>query len=398
MKRTTKRRLSVLAAVALVSAPVAPASAAAGFGWWRGVWASAPQAPDPGNWSGTGFAGQTVRQVVRVSAGGAAVRIRLSNTYGRTPLPVAGATLGRSGGGAAADSVRPLTFGYRPATVIPPGGEIVSDPAFFPVAPLDKLAVTLSFTAPTGPVTYHALGGDLAYRAQGDHAADTSADAFTETSRAGYLVTGADTLGPPLTRTAVVAFGDSITDGFASTFGAGNSYPDELVERLHGRFGVLNEGIGSNFLLADYPGGGEAGITRFARDVVARPGVRSVIVLEGINDIGASDDTLTVERLIEGQRTLIAMAHAKGIKAIGGTVIPFEGSPRYTEHREALRAGLNAWIRNSGEYDAVADFDHAVADPADPHRIRPGYDSGDHIHPGDTGYHAMASVVDPATL
>lgn len=398
MKRTTERWLTVLAAAALVSAQVAPASAAGGSGAWHGVWASAPQAPDPGNWSGAGFADQTVRQVVRVSAGGAVVRIHLSNAYGRTPLPVAGVTLGRSGGGAAAKSVQALRFGHRAAAVIPAGGEIVSDPAFFPVAPLDKLVVTLSFTTPTGPVTYHALGGDLAYRAQGEHLADTSAAAFTETSRAGYLVTGADVLGPPLARTAVVAFGDSITDGFASTFGAGNSYPDELAERLHGRSGVLNEGIGSNFLLTDYPGGGEAGVTRFARDVVARPGVRSVIVLEGINDIGASDDGLTVEKLVAGQRALIAMAHANGIRAIGGTVIPFEGSPRYTEHREALRAGLNAWIRDSGEYDAVADFDRALADPADPHRIRSGYDSGDHIHPGDTGYHAMADAVDPATL
>ncbi|QWF77638.1 SGNH/GDSL hydrolase family protein [Amycolatopsis sp. CA-230715] len=397
MKRTTKRRLSALAAVALVSAPVAPASAAPGFGVWRGVWASAPQAPDPGNWSGTGFAGQTVRQVVWVSAGGAVVRIHLSNTYGGAPLPVAGATLGRSGGGAAAESVRALTFRGRAATVIPAGGELVSDPAFFPLAPLDKLVVTLSFTAPTGPVTQHPFGGALAYRAQGNHLADTSAEAFTETSRAGYLLTGVDALGP-FTRAAVVAFGDSITDGFASTFGAGNGYPDELAERLHGRFGVLNEGIGSNFLLTDYPGGGEAGVKRFARDVVARPGVRSVIVLEGINDIGASDESLTVRKLVDGQRALIEMARANGIRAIGGTVIPFEGSPRYTAHREALRNGLNAWIRDSGAYDAVADFDRALADPANPHRIRPGYDSGDHIHPGDTGYHAMAEAVAPATL
>ncbi|WP_344414918.1 SGNH/GDSL hydrolase family protein [Amycolatopsis minnesotensis] len=410
-----KKLLAVAGAAALAAGlSVAPAEAApAGLGLWSGSWASAPQAPGAGlaeNWSVRGFSEQSVRQVARLSAGGPAVRIRLANTYGAAPLRVTRATVARSGDGAAVreGTVRPLTFGLARPVTIPAGAEIVSDPAPLPVSPLDRLTVTLYFATPTGPVTYHGFANATSYRANGDHSADTAPGAFTETSGSGYVFTGVDVLGPPLRRDTVVAFGDSITEGAASTADADRRYPDRLAERLHGRFGVLNEGIGGNRVLNDSTCFGEKGVARFQRDVVERPDVRSVIVLEGINDIGSSagglgdcftpNPEVTAQQLIEGHRALIGKAHAKGIKAIGATLPPFQGADYYTERGEAVRDALNAWIRTSGEYDAVVDYDRALADPANPDRMLAAYDSGDHLHPGDAGYQAMAAAVRLADL
>jgi lysophospholipase L1-like esterase len=201
---------------------------------------------------------------------------------------------------------------------------------------------------------------------------------------------------------AVVALGDSITDGHGATTNGNDRWTDVLAARLqaaHARAGVLNHGIGGNRVLLDGGDGfGPAALSRFDRDAVQQTGVRSVIILEGINDIQQTPHQLDPARIIAGLRQLVDRAHAAGLRAIGGTLLPFEGWSTYDAQEEAARQGVNDWIRNGGAYDAVADFDAALRDPADPHRMLPVYDSGDHLHPGDLGYAAMADAVNLSTL
>lgn len=389
----------------------APSAVSATEARWAGGWGASPQAPVAGfepNWSREGFADQSVRQVVRVTAGGPLVRIRLSTVYSG-PVSLTGATIARAadGGAVRPGSVRRLTFGHRAGVEIPAGREIVSDAAPLPVGPLDEVAVTLHFARPTGPATFHASALATSFRASGEHLSDTSAAAFTETTRSWYFLTGVDVLDTSPRRDTVVAFGDSITDGVGSTVDADNRYPDELAERLRGRFGVLNEGIGGNRVLNDSPCFGESATKRFTRDVLGRPDVRTVVVLEGINDIISSDvefecfvpnPEVTAAEVVAGHRTLIRQAHARGVRVVGATLLPVKGFATYDERIEAVRSEVNAWIRTSGEYDAVVDFDRALADPADPRALLPAYDSGDHVHPNDAGYRAMAAAVDLRAL
>jgi lysophospholipase L1-like esterase len=405
-----KRTLAALVAISSLLISASSAASATGVGW-AGGWAASAQPPSAAfeaNWAVEGFADQTVRQVVRVTDGGPLVRIRLSTVHSG-PLSLAGATIARTspGGAVRPGSVRRLTFGHRAGTEIPAGREVASDAAALPVGPLDQVTVTLYFATPTGPTTFHSGATATSFRAAGDHLSDTSAAAFTETTHSWYFLTGVDVLDTSPRRDTVVAFGDSITDGAGSTVDADNRYPDEVAERLRGRYGVLNEGIGGNRVLSDSTCFGEAATKRFARDVLSRPDVRSVVVLEGINDIISSEfdfecfkpnPVVTAADLIAGHRALIRQAHARGVRAIGGTLTPVKGFALYSERIEAARTGLNTWIRTSGEYDAVVDFDRAVADPNDPKAMLPAYDSGDHLHPNDAGYHAMAAALDLRTL
>ncbi|WP_248965481.1 SGNH/GDSL hydrolase family protein [Sphaerisporangium perillae] len=420
---TSSRRRSLFAAgvaAALAAAvSLAPAAAAAGGPGgdgrgWSGAWSTAPQPPMGGeaepNWSQAGFAGQSIRQVVRVSAGGSQVRIRLSNAYGTRPLRLAGATIAKAGEGAAVrqETVRRLTFGRSPSATIAPGGAATSDTAPLSTAPLDKLTVTAYFAEPTGAATFHEGGLTTTYRAAGDQLFDGAGGAFGETSHSWYFLTGVDVSGGPRPfGGAVVAFGDSITDGAVSTPGADNRYPDELAERLvaAGRpMGVLNAGINGNMLLTDSPCfSGVRGVARFSRDVLEQPGVRTAIVLMGVNDIGlggldlgcGTPPLMTPDRLIEGHRALIRAAHARGITIIGATITPFKGNEYYDSPRnEAVRDAVNRWIRRSGEYDQVVDLDRVLADPADRDALNPAYDGGDRLHPNDAGMKAMAAAVD----
>ncbi|KUL35112.1 G-D-S-L family lipolytic protein [Streptomyces sp. NRRL F-4489] len=394
-----------------------PAGAAQGRERWRGGWAAAPQRPTDvfgPNWSTAGFARQTVRQVVRISTGGTQARIKLSNRYGTAPLKVAGATLARGGRGAALQpgSVRQLTFGHGKSATIPAGGELLSDGVGLKLRALESVTVTLYFDAPTGPATFHGTAFATSYRAAGDHRADTGAAAFTETSQSWYYLSGVEVAGGPgARRDGVAAFGDSITDGFGSTPGANRRYPDVLAERFAaaGRpRSVLNEGISGNQLTKSTDEFGEKAVARFPKDVLNEPGVGTVIVLEGINDIGMSEGkdgapgkpspNVTVDQLIGAQRELIRQAHRKGIKVIGATLTPFKGAEYYSERGEAKRDALNRWIRTSGEFDGVVDLDRALADPADRDRLAAMYDAGDHLHPNDAGYRAMAGAIDLRAL
>ncbi|MFJ1897443.1 SGNH/GDSL hydrolase family protein [Streptomyces sp. NPDC088115] len=382
---------------------------------WQGGWATSPQAPAAPfgpNWSQQGFADQTVRQVVRVSTGGTRARVELSNRYGSTPLRITGATVGRTDNGASvkAGSLRQLSFGGHRSTTVPAGAELTSDALPFRTGALESLTVTLYLAEPTGPATFHLISSSTSYRARGDHRSDRAGTAFTETSDSSYYLTGVEVSGGrPAPRNGVVAFGDSITDGVGSTPDADNRYPDELAERFvaAGRpRSVVNQGIAGNQVTQDTEWAGEKAVARFRKDVLGEPGVGTVIVLEGINDIGAAgtgavgtpSPEVSVAQLIAGHRSLIRQAHAKGIRAIGATLTPIGGSAYDSPANEAKRVAVNHWIRTSGEYDAVADLDHATADPADRTRIAPAYDSGDHLHPNDAGYHAMADALDLSGL
>ncbi|WP_240777536.1 SGNH/GDSL hydrolase family protein [Nonomuraea basaltis] len=358
-----------------------------------------------------GFAHQTIHQVVRISAGGAAARIRLSNTYGATPLKVAGATIARTAAGAAIrrGSLRHLTVNRARTFTVPAGAEIASDPVPLPLDALDSVTITLYLATPTGPATYHAQAMATSYRSTGDHRADIGGTAFTETSQSWYYLSGVDVIGGTR-REGVVAFGDSLTDGYGSSPDTDNRYPDELAERLAaaGRpRAVLNQGIGGNRVTVDSMWLGDKGTSRFRRDVLSQPGVGTVIILEGINDIGMSQapspigappTDVSAQQIIAGHRDLIRQARAKRLRVIGATLPPMKGSRYYSAHSESKRDEVNTWIRTSGEYDAVVDLDRTLASPSDEDQLDPAYDSGDHLHLNDAGYRATAHAVDPADL
>ncbi|KJY36111.1 hypothetical protein VR45_12435 [Streptomyces sp. NRRL S-495] len=387
---------------------------------WSAAWSAPMMRPSAAPWFRTwavqGFDHQSVRQVVRLGTGGKAVRFRLSNLYGTTPLRLSGASVGRAADGAAvvAGTVLPLRFGHRDSVVVPAGGEVLSDPVPLPVAARDRVALTLWFDGPTGPATYHQLSMTTTYQADGDHRADTDAAAFTDAVRPGYgswyYLGGVEVTGGRPVGRAVVAFGESTTDGFGATVDSDDRYPDLLAERLTaaGRpRPVLNAGIGSNKMLADSACAGDSALSRFRRDVLDRPNVGTVIVSHGMNDILRSGDQIcgvdrddppvTLQRLIDAHRALIRAAHARGVKAVGATLMPFGGAPFWTAQTDRLRRDLNEWIRTSGAYDAVADFDRAI-DPEGTGAIPDGHHAGDHLHPGPLGYRVMADSIDLDSL
>ncbi|MGW5866175.1 SGNH/GDSL hydrolase family protein [Streptomyces sp. NPDC055239] len=406
--------LALTAGVAVTGAHASGAESSPGQ-TWTAAWAASPQRASTGfkpNWSEDGFSGQTLRQVVRVTQGGDRARIRLSNAYGTSPLHIAGATIARTEKGAAVEegSVRRLTFEGRRSVSIPAHGQLSSDEAGLNLKPFESVTVTLHLARTTGPATFHAQSFATSYRAEGDHVGDSGAGAFDESTESWYFLSGVDVSGHlrgdrARRNDGVVLFGDSITDGFASSTDLNRRWSDALAERL-AKAGtprpVLNAGIGGNLVLNDSAWYGERGTARFGRDALDLPGVGTVVVLEGLNDIGFSEsDTPTykpapkvsADELIAGHRKLIRAAHAKGVKVVGATLLPLGGSDHYGERAAKVSDEFNEWVRSSGEYDSYVDFDRALADPADGERIAPQYDSGDHLHPNDAGYLAMARAV-----
>ena len=386
---------------------------------WTAAWSTSPQRPGTGfapNWSERGFARQSLRQVLRPSLGGDRVRLQLSNRYGTGPLTVAGATIARSAGGAAvhADSVRQLTVGGERTFTVPVGAECAGDPLPFTATALEPVAVTLYLAEPTGPATYHDQALTTGYRAAGDHRSDTDGTAFTETTQSWYYLSGLDVAGGPALPPGIALFGDSLTDGTGSTPDADRRFPDALARRLAeaGRpRAVLNQGIGGNRITVDSPWLGERATARFRRDVLDQPGVGTVVILLGINDIGISEvagaspfpvfepcTEVSAEQVVAGYRDLIGQARAAGLRVVGATVLPAAPSVFSTARSEAKRAAINTWIRTSGAYDAVIDLDRALACRTAPDRLDPAYDSGDHLHLNDAGYQAMAAAVDLADL
>ncbi|WP_246257623.1 SGNH/GDSL hydrolase family protein [Amycolatopsis anabasis] len=417
MRGRGARPVMVLVALVISLAGLSSAPSAFATGNWTGSWSAPPQRPAEGlfhpNWSREGFDHNSVRQTIQLSVGGRQARIRLSNVYGTKALKLSGASIARTVSGAAIEpgSSRRLTFGARDEVVVPAGGQLLSDAVWLRTSPTGHLTVTLYFAEPTGPVDYHSESSSTSYLADGDHRFDTEGTAFNRSTLSWYVMTGVDVVTPGNSGAAVVAFGDSITDGVRSTVDANNRYPDELAERMAaaGRpRPVLNAGIGGNRILDDSACFGEKAGTRLRRDVFAQPKVRTVVVLVGINDIGHSEfpfppcieptSPVTARQLVAAHREIIRRLHARGIKAVGATLLPYKGAFYYTERGNQVRAEFNTWLRTSGEYDAVVDFESVMADPADRDRLRPDYDSGDGLHPSDAGYAAMAGAIDPDML
>jgi lysophospholipase L1-like esterase len=374
---------------------------------WVGAWASSPVqgTTTPTCPAGDGgIVDQTVRNVVFASVGGRSVRVRVTNAFGTAPLRVDAASVAIAGAGAAAvpGTMRRLRFGGRPGITVPPGAEAVSDPVALRVRALQDLAVSVHVPRLSGPATIHSLAvQDNFVSAAGDFTTSTAAGNFGTKISCWMFVDRVDVASSPLAPASVVAFGDSITDGLRSTVNANKRWPNDLARRLGARHGpalsVVDQGISGNRLLAD--GAGVSALTRLDRDVLTQTGAQVVIMLIGINDIGFADlglsAPITAADLIAGYRQVIARCHAAGLSIIGGTLTPFKGVPGYwNETGEQIREQVNTWIRTSRAFDGVVDFAAATADPNDPLVFNPAFDSGDHLHPNDAGYQAMADAID----
>jgi lysophospholipase L1-like esterase len=369
----------------------------------------------------SGFNNQTVRNIVFTSVGGNVLRIHLSNTFGTQPLAVGAASVGVELVGAqlVPGTIRDVTFNGRRSVTIPAGAEATSDPVRLSVRPLEDLAISLYLPVPTGLTTYHFASQQTNYVASGDQtsqAGPASYSALASIPPGGsswFYVSDVDVRPSRSSGHTVVAFGDSITDGWQSQVNANDRWPSLLAKRLVAAFGdrapgTVDEGIGGNRVLNDSPCFGQAALTRFDRDVLSVPSVRDVILLEGINDIGFSQSpntgcsvpntNVSAAQIINGYQQLIARAHARGLKIFGGTLVPFKGAAYWSPAAEIKREAVNAWIRTSHAFDGVIDFAKATQDPYDPQYINPAYNSGDNLHPNDAGYQAMANAINLAML
>lgn len=376
-------------------------------GQWVATWAASPQTAIPGTPDATGFNDQTVRNIVFSSASGDVVRVRFTNTFGDQPLDIGDASIAQAGmGGATSGRIVRLTFGGQSGVQIPTGAEALSDPVRLHVPALRDLAVSVYLPDATGSPTEHSLGVQTNYVASGDHAGDPSATAYTTQKQSWYFIDAVDVIAQRQVRGTLVAFGDSITDGFHSTVNANARWPNDLARRLdsrHDTLAVADEGISGDRVLTSDLCCGENALARFDRDVVDRAGAKEVILLMGINDIGFSvtppnpvTNPLTdvsAAQIIAGYQQIIAQAHAVGLKIFGGTLTPFKGAGYYSTAGEAKREAVNHWILTSGAFDGVIDFASVVADPSDPTMMAPQFDSGDHLHPNDAGYQAMANAI-----
>ena len=389
-----------------VAADKAPAKAS---GAWVQTWGASPLPPTvvagPFAPVSPSFDNVTLRQIVRVSAGGSKVRIRISNEYGSQPLRIGAAHVALSagaGGAIAPGSDHVLTFSGRPGVLIPPGAPMLSDPVDMAVAPLASLAVSLYLPTDSGPCTCHQVGLNTGYVSPiGDF---TGAPSFKPDKTILYraFLMGVDVQGSAAR--AVVMLGDSLTDGAVSTPDTNSRWPDRLAERLGGSWGVVNQGISGNRLLAD--GAGVNALARFDRDVLATSGVKAVVVILATNDLGVgygptnpnrpalpNANPPTVEDLMAGYRQLIARAHDHGIKVYGTTVMPFEGASYWSPQGDAVREAVNAWVRKGGVFDGYVDFDAVWRDPAHPAQIKDGFHAADHLHGTDAGYHALGDAI-----
>jgi lysophospholipase L1-like esterase len=386
-------------------------------GRWADTWVAMPQLTEPGNlppppFTTTAgvFVDSTLRQTLHVTVGGRALRVRFSNAFGDTALVVTTAHLalpatGAVGGSAIrAGSDRTLTFQGRTAVTIPAGAQAVSDPIDLAVAPAENLAVTIFLAQgqPSLNITSHPGSRTTTHIVAGNHVSDLDLTATTQVAH-WYFLSGVQVLADPATSGAVM-LGDSLTDGRGSTTDQNDRWPDQLAARLRshrtGRgVAVLNQAAGGNRVLND--GLGPNLLARLDRDLLAHSGVRWTIVFEGINDIGTADATPDAQRavgdeLIRAYEQIIVRAHDRGIAVYGATITPMQGS-LYTDAagvREATRQAVNHWIRTSGRFDAVIDFDRAVRDPAMPSVIAPALDVGDHLHLNPAGYQVLAGAVD----
>jgi len=394
----------------LLTLAMAGALSAAQQTHWTGTWATAPSpqvSPEQMRTRKLEFKDQTIREVVHTSIGGDTVRVRLSNAFGSQAVDIGAAhiALRDSGSGIVVTSDHPLTFSGRPIVKIPANAIVLSDPVKLDVPPGGDLTVSIYIPDTALGAGVHYSSQQTSWVSAGDK---TAAAILTEPTPipSWVFLTGVDVLAPE-SAGSIVAIGDSITDGARSSMETNHRWPNFLATRLAShkggaKFSVVNMGIGGNRILTDAGASGINALARFETDVLAQPGVRYVIILEGINDIGHSGPTETpvsADDLIAGLTQMIERAHEHGIKVIGATLTPFEGEAQssrgyYTPEKAKIRDAVNQWIRTAKAYDGVIDFDKVVRDPKNPTRFLPAFDSGDQLHPGDAGYEAMGEAID----
>jgi lysophospholipase L1-like esterase len=395
------KMLSLLLLAVLAFTPIAATAATPDH--WVGTWATAPMAVDNQN-AQYGGADITLREIVHVSIGGPAVRIILSNEFGLDPLTIGAAHIALTSGNGEIDlaSANALTFGGRPTVTIPPGALVVSDPADLKLPAFANVAVSLYIPAqPIQQISQHSFADQTSYIADGNVVGLKSLTSPKPLYNWPFLKgidvrTGGNSA-------SIVTLGDSITDGAHSTRDANARWPDVLARRLQAdkktaSLGVLNEGIGGNRILHDRTG--PSALARFDRDVLAQAGVKYLIIMEGINDIGNATspnnphDPVTTDDLIAGLSQLATRAHTHGIKVFGATLTPYVGAGYQSPAGEAIRQALNTWIRTTNQFDGVVDFDKATTDPTHPGMFQVLDDSGDHLHPSDAGYKSMGESID----
>jgi lysophospholipase L1-like esterase len=394
---------------------ISPAGAAAGN--WVAAWASSPA--DPGSLgysfqSPGGFRNRSMRNVVRCSIGGQAVRLRVSNLLGTETVVFEEVYAGiqQRGSRLVGGSNKAVTFGGQRRIAVPAGAVAVSDPVNLAISPAQHLVVSLYTASAGGSVTSHPSAFHDSYiSAPGNFAGNEDGNGFTLIARSWFFLSAVDVLAAPQVKGAIVAFGDSITDGDGSSLNGDKRWPDALSRRIAARggaFSVVNSGIGGNRVLSNSSCFGISTLARLERDVLSQTGIRAVIFLQGINDIihpelAAHNDKLkpcvnspqvSPVELIAAYQQVAAQVHARGIRIYGGTILPYQGFTAWTKDGEAKRKAINNWIRSAGVFDAVIDFAKAVADRSNPSKLVRGFDSGDHLHLNDAGYAAMANAAD----
>jgi lysophospholipase L1-like esterase len=392
-------------------------------GRWVSAWSTAIHAPltFPGLPPSPVFENQTIRMVVRPTVGGERVRIRLSNAFGTDAVRIGSAHIAIAAEAAniVPDSDHALTFNGKASVIIPRDAPVLSDPVDFKFTPFTQIAISIFLPASTPANSVHFWAQHATYvSGPGDFTSNVAIpNATTKTSW--YWLADVE-VSASLQTSATVAFGDSITDGVGAKQGDYDDWPDLLANRLAAQkdlipMAVVNEGIGGNRILHD--GAGVSALARFDRDVLAQPGLENLIVLEGINDIGwphmkprvpqggeppkespFARELVSADDIIGGLRQIIERAHQHGIRVFGATLTPYEGADYFSPDGEETRQAVNKWIRSSGAFDGVFDFDAAVRDPKQPSRFRDGYHSGDFLHPSATGYKAMVEAMDISAL
>lgn len=376
---------------------------------WVGSWASSQQVPEPENaLSPEDLRDATLRQIVHLSAGGNTLRVHLSNAFGAAPLHLASVHVAHpvSSSASAIEPAtdQPLTFSGQPDVIIPAAADFISDPLVYPLRPGSDLAISIHFEDPPQQQTGHPGSHAVSYLVHGNLV--SAADLPNPKKFEHWYQLSAVDVTAGAAAFSIVTLGDSITDGHGSTTNGNDRWPDVLARRLQTaglrNIGVLNQGIGGNHLLTD--GLGPNALARFDRDVLAQTAVRHLIVLEGINDLGAlartngatpPEHAALVQHIIAAYEQIIVRAHAGKLRVFGGTITPYVGSDYYHPGAasEADRQAVNSWIRAPGHFDAVIDFDKVTRDPAHPDRLLPSFDCGDHLHPSPSGYAAMANAI-----
>jgi lysophospholipase L1-like esterase len=395
--------------------PATATAAAPDFGrGWTGTWSASVTPPppaglvDPGNPVVAGFANQTVREIVHTSVGGSALRLHLSNRFGTTPLTIGEVTVGiqQTDAGLTGTPLR-VTFHGHQETVIPKGGQAVTDPIRMNLPAASNLSISVYLPDATGPTTSHGLANQINWWSGPGNFADRPGGQDYPNSGGSWFFLSAVDVRPAAHTGSVAVLGDDVTDGFGADFNQNDRWTDYLATRLANAgspTGVLNEGVAGNRLLNDSPCFGEKALTRVRPDVLGLTGVRTVVLDEGMNDIGASaaqgnacfspNPAVTAQQIIRGYEHLVVLLRVHGLRVIGTTITPDSGSPFFTTANEQTRQAVNAWIRTSHWFDGVIDADGAVRDPAAPQQLLAAYDRGDHLHLNGAGYQALANAID----